>query len=313
MVVRSVTRRRSEQAESAHPALTVRTLALTRISAARKALTGRTPSDSAVHRARQELTHARALLRLLHAALDQDSYGTANRSLRDAARHLADARDAAVMATLLRSTASDARVPQRAIRTLLREMRRERGARRAVIHLAHTRSLLSAAKTALLSLRQSADSSSAVERDLARIYKRGHRAYRAAKADKREPSLLHEWRKEAKRLRHVLEVLKPALSRAGRAQSREARQLADILGCHHDAALLAARLRAADLDPRAERRLLAELGRSQVHLQREALHLGKRLYERSPADIAPSAGDWRDWALVVVDSARRGTRASARR
>jgi CHAD domain-containing protein len=265
-----------------------------------------------VHRARQELTHARALLSLLHAALDHDSYDTANRSLRDAARHLADTRDAAVMATLLRSTASDAHVPRHAIRTLLREIRRERGARRAVIHPAHTRSLLRAAKAALLPLRHSAAASSAVERDLARIYKRGHRAYRAAKADRREPSLLHEWRKEAKRLRHVLEVLKPALSRAGRAQSREARHLADILGHHHDAALLAARLRAANLNPRDERRLLAELGRSQVHLQREALHLGKRLYERRLAEIAPSPGDWRDWALVVANGGRRGTRASAR-
>src|ERR1700737_1298092 len=105
MVARAVVRRPRARSESAHPALTVRTLALTRISAARKALTGRTPSDSAVHRARQELAHARALLRLLRAALDRDSYDMANRSLRDAARHLADTRDAAVMATLLRSTA----------------------------------------------------------------------------------------------------------------------------------------------------------------------------------------------------------------
>jgi CHAD domain-containing protein len=272
-----------------------RAISLARIHAASRALAARPPKDTDVHRARQELTRARTVLQLLRFALEPEVYETVNRSLRDASRHLAAARDAAVLAQLLRATLARAGLAPRPVRPLLAQLRAERRARRAAIDPRYAARLLVVADAALRSSAPTG-TESRLHAGFRRIYRRGRRAYRAARAHDDEPALLHEWRKDAKRLRHCLETLAPGWPHALGPLARNAKRLADALGLHHDTTLLIARVRSGALPESARTRLHAELLGRRSKLRREALALGKRLYGSKPKRLALESAQWRCWA-----------------
>jgi len=60
--------------------------------------------------------------------------------------------------------------------------------------------------------------------------------------DAERPILLHEVRKEAKRLRLTAGILEPVVGSEARATSRAAKEIQDVLGEHHDGVVAAARL-----------------------------------------------------------------------
>ncbi len=92
---------------------------------------------------------------------------------------------------------------------------------------------------------------------------------------------LHEWRKRAKDLWYQLRILREAWPGPLGATVGEAHELTDLLGDHHDLAVLAADLRArTDLGDRAAFETAIE--RRQGELLGAALEIGRRLYAEKP-------------------------------
>jgi len=294
---------------------TARRLCAARIAAAERALTGR-PTDEAIHLARRELKRARALLRLVRDGLAPAAFVAANTSMRDVGRMLGTARDAAVQRELARETAIAAGVPPAALRPLLARLDRERRARRAGIDASSARRLLAAARTRLVAARLEGDAAK-LSAAFVRIYRRGRRGYAAA-VEVPRPARLHSWRKHVKHYWHALEALEPAWPRLMTALAAEAHRLADVLGTHHDCALLAARLDSAPLPKPLRRRLAAALAKRRAALRVRAFAIGERFYEERPRRLAPRAAQW--WQLWIdaapaemLRSARAGGRLPGRR
>jgi CHAD domain-containing protein len=270
-----------------------RRLCAARIVAAAAALSGR-PSDEAVHRARRELKRARALLRLVRAGLPAEAFGAVNSALRDVGRLLGAARDAAVLRDLARETAATAGVPPAALTPLVARFDRERRARRSGIDVPRARATLATARAQLRAARLEEDGAM-LAAGFVRVYRRGRRAYAAAR-DAPHPARLHSWRRHVKHYWHALETLEPAWPRLMTALAAEAHRLADVLGAHHDCTLLAARLESAALTPALRRRLTTALAKRRSVLRARAFAIGERLYEERPRRLAPRAALWwRHW------------------
>ncbi len=292
---------------------TARHRCLQGIAAARAALRGAAPDDTHVHRARRELKRARALLRLVRAALPADVYRGADETLRDAGRLLAGARDAAVLQALVERTAMSASVRPLAVRTFCRRLLQEWQLARDATDLAGTRALLARARSRIAAAPVEGDSA-LLAAGFVKIYRRGRQAFGGARRV-RHPVRLHEWRKHVKHYWHALEVLEPVSPQLLGALAREARSLADALGQHHDCVLLAQRLKAAPLGAHVRRPLLRSLARRREALYRAALAAGRRLYEQKPRRLARRALEWwQGWAAVQgAERARRTTGGAGRR
>src|SRR5262245_43326502 len=78
-----------------------------------------------IHGARKELKRARALLRLLRNAVGDAAYRRANRTLRDVARSLSQARDAAVLLTAIDALQKQTRLPEKALTKVRRRLHAE--------------------------------------------------------------------------------------------------------------------------------------------------------------------------------------------
>lgn len=79
----------------------------------------------------------------------------------------------------------------------------------------------------------------ALESSLRRIYRRGRKRMRAARAQPTAENL-HDCRKRVKDLWHVAQLLHPADPKRMKRLSRRAHELADLLGGHHDLSVLRA-------------------------------------------------------------------------
>jgi CHAD domain-containing protein len=95
------------------------------------------------------------------------------------------------------------------------------------------------------------------------------------------PENVHEWRKRAKDLWYQLRLVRRAWPPLLGEMADQAHELADLLGDHHDLAVLR-----ADLDGRAavghREELGALIGRRQEELVGDALELGGHLYAEKP-------------------------------
>jgi CHAD domain-containing protein len=108
---------------------------------------------------------------------------------------------------------------------------------------------------------------------------------------------LHEWRKQAKYLRHALEILSPIAPKEIDALARHAHRLADGLGEDHDLAVLRERAaRETRIDAATREAILARIDRRRRTLQRRALTLGSVVY-REPSRMLERrlARRWNEW------------------
>jgi CHAD domain-containing protein len=242
------------------------------------------PDERAVHETRKALKRLRALVRLLEGELGGKACAREDAALRDAARSLAGARDAAVMLSTL-----DA-LMQRHPRTLGRrrgvlELRRRLRAEHARMERHTLADPAARAQTLgeLHALRWRVDAWSLsdrdgvepIEADLVRLYRQGRTRYRRVARGKGDRMIaMHEWRKRVKDLRYAAEMLERrgtrgssdasggsrngSRSHGGSARSdgsgwslrqlaRRADELGELLGEEHDLAVLVARLRAGGL------------------------------------------------------------------
>jgi CHAD domain-containing protein len=272
----------------------LRRIARGQIDAAAERLRGDTAEelDVAVHEARKGFKRLRAAVRLARDGLGADAARRENAAYRDTARRLAAARDAQVMVDTLddlceRYAGDIEGRPFAELRAALAaendQARRrleedESGRREALGELERAR-----ARVAGWSL--DGGGTEVLEPGLRRVYRRGRRGFRAARADPTTENL-HEWRKRAKDLWHAAQIVQPAAPGRAKRLAGEAHRLSDLLGLDHDLAVLRTealrRRRLWAADPARRELLCALIDRRRDELRREALELGAGLYRRKP-------------------------------
>jgi CHAD domain-containing protein len=250
---------------------------------------GGADAPAAVHGVRKDMKKLRTVLRLLRFELGKKRYRRENARFRDAGRALSEARDAEVKLETLEALAEHADLPAEALDAWRKILDRDReAASNLVAHdeatVAQARSLIEAGLESVHAWELEGDSWKLVESAVERTYRRGRRAMKKAQ-DRRRDDDLHEWRKRAKDLWYELRLLSCAWPGPLEATAAEAHRLTDLLGDHHDLAVLREDLRQRNLGEAETVALLAAIDRRQEELAAEALSLGRRLYAERPREL----------------------------
>jgi CHAD domain-containing protein len=272
---------------------------LTRVAAGRaeKALerlrqssAGETETADAVHGARKDMKKLRTVLRLLRDELGAKRYKRENARFRDAARALSETRDAEVKLLTLDALAEhgDA-LPEEAVESWRKILDRDReaatNAARDEPAVAAAISLIEAGLEEIRGWNLEGDSWKLIDAGLTRTYRRGRRAMKSAEKNRGEGDF-HAWRKRAKDLWYALRLLSEAWSGPLEATAEEAHNLTELLGDHHDLAVLRVDLRERNLGEGETVALEAAIGRRQEELAAAAFPLGRRLYAERPRDFS---------------------------
>lgn len=242
----------------------------------------------AVHEARKALKRLRALLRVSRPALDERRYRRENVVFRDAGRELSEARDAEVLLNTLDSLLErfGDELPAGTWSRLHEDLAAGAKRARASTH-ADFDGVLDVLSQARMRVSAwplpSENGRPCLVEGFERVYRRGQRALRNAKA---EPSAenLHDLRKRAKDLWHSAQLLELMCPAEMKHLAKEAHHLSDLLGDDHDlSVLLEYTDQHAGLLNEAERGLLQSAVDFRRHaLRRQALSCAKSLYRRKP-------------------------------
>ena len=246
-------------------------------------LGGTAPREARVHQIRQRLKRSRTLLRVLERAFG-DRAASVRRDLAATARLLAGARDADVMAASARElAAANARDGddigfERVAEALDREA--------AASHKQRARSgeirrRLATAMAAMCAFNTDFDGQKLVDASIERAYRRGRRAMRRSQSSLATPDL-HQWRKEVKRLWHLVRMARRRLPDGARRLARRLNRLGDLLGLDHDHAMLAERLALSPTGDPALMRQLAAIAQRRRSLEAKAFKIGAKLYRKEP-------------------------------
>jgi CHAD domain-containing protein len=254
-------------------------IALGRIDHALDELGGKTDSspEEAVHEARKDMKKLRSLLRLARGELGEKVFARENAFFRDTGRELAGVRDTDVMLETLKELDLPAGEGWE-LRKLVQAHRARGGegrdsAARGVV------AMLREARGRVSEWPLERDSFGALEEGLERIYRRGRRDFRAARAEQTAEGL-HEWRKRVKDLWYHHTILRRLWPPVMTAVADEAHELSNLLGDDHDLAMLAAWVRMyADATPE----FFYAVEHRRATLGAEALALGERLYAEKPS------------------------------
>lgn len=242
-----------------------------------------------VHGARKDMKKIRAVLRLLRGELGKKAYRAENRRYRDAGRLLGESRDAEVKLETLQGLAERfgdelPAAPTVAWRRALEADRRRlaaAGSDGLAEKVAQAVAMIEEGRERIPDWSLEADSWELLEPGLTRTYRDGRRALARARAD-RGTEAVHEFRKRSKDLWYELRLLRRAWPELLGPSAEQAHELADLLGDHHDLAVLAWDLggRGEAVGEREEfERLIAS---RQEELWGRALGLGERLYAEKP-------------------------------
>jgi CHAD domain-containing protein len=237
----------------------------------------------AIHGARKDLKKLRTVLRLARDELPKQTHREESRRYRDAGHALSTSRDATVkLKTLDLLVEEGGELPGEAIVTWRAILDRDREA--AVNLAADEEAAIDLLESGLAGIEEwplQGDSWGMIGSSVERTYRRGRRALRAAEAKPSEDGL-HQWRKRAKDLWYELALLTLPWPRPLEATAEEAHRLTELLGDHHDLALLRADLHERSLGAEETRALEAAIEARQQLLEREAFDLGHRLYAEKP-------------------------------
>lgn len=258
-----------------------------------------------IHGARKQLKRARATLRLLRPAIEDQSYQRENIAARDGARPLSTARDEEVMNEALdgllerfAATASGMNTPQ--LRQSLHKGQRPNGAELSAKQLNEIKAALTRSTQRVQAWKLDTEGWACIASGLRFTYRRARHALRRARLQ-RATDDLHEWRKQTKYLWHQLQILTPLAPGPVGELADEFHHLADYLGDEHDLAVLRGRL-SGPVTELIERR--------REELQDKAFALGARLYtEKSKTFIHELQKHWTAWERRR--SARHQTAISA--
>ncbi len=285
------------------PAKEARKILVRQIEKALPSLQSRHATDSCIHDARKRIKMARATLRLLRKEVTKSEYRAENSCLRDAARPLSEARDAVVLQKAFNDLLkqSPVRPGAECVARFGRELAKERARSRHAMEgrggLAQAGRVLRDASSQAQHWNVPRKGWAVVGAGVKNVYDQGRQALDAVRNSPSDTSF-HEWRKQAKYLRHQVALLQPVRPKRMDALARALHELSDQLGDDHDLAvlrekLLARRSRANDADCLL---LCVKIDRRRAALQQQALRLGARIYKE------PSRGFhrrlhqyWRDW------------------
>lgn len=251
------------------------------VEATRNTEASREDIDLAVHDARKRCKELRALIRLVRPSFD--GYERENAAFRTAARLLADLRDATtVLDTFDALTGDDTELfaPVRAALATERvDLSTDAGERlrEFVERLTEV-----GQRTSKWTLKE--HGFDAIGPGLEKTYARCQSAMHAAT---KKPSIdnLHEWRKLVKYNRYHLRLLRGLFQPVIEPVREQAKRLSDLLGDHHDLAVLAEAIDAAE--PAVDAALLKQLHQRIAErcdsIEAEAFDLGRRLYAQKPS------------------------------
>src|SRR5919197_2489211 len=245
--------------------------------------------DPAVHEARKDLKKLRSVLRLVRHDVGDDLYRRENVRFRDAGRALSGARDAQVKLETL--VALRERFEERfaedelALLEHALEAERERLADPGGDPLAVDRATgaIDAGRDAIADWPLHADDWSLIGPGLRRSYRRGRNRLADVRSEASDEAV-HEWRKRVKDLWYQVRLVRSAKKSALGKMADQIHHLSDLLGDHHDLAVLRddAIERRELLAEEVLERLLASISERQDELAADAIALGERVYAEKP-------------------------------
>lgn len=255
---------------------------------------------AAIHGARKDLKKLRGLLRLVRQDLGKKAFEAENRRYRDVGRLLSGSRDAEVKLETLLELQHRFDLPAGAAELWAGRLESERDELAAATRdddrgrIAQATAAIAAGRDEISHWSLSTDSWALVESGLVRSYRDGRRALRRAEADRSADSV-HRWRKRAKDLWYQLRLIEDAWPELLGATVAQTHELTELLGDHHDLAVLADDLRGrTDLGDRAP--FEAAIGERQTQLLDAAVELGDRLYAEKPKAFNKRIKRyWRAW------------------
>jgi CYTH domain-containing protein/CHAD domain-containing protein len=249
----------------------------------------------AVHSGRKRFKRVRATMRLVRDELGTDAYRRENAAFRDLGRRLSGARDSQVMVGTLDALCARyaSEVPSGAfarLRAALADDYQEaaRNLRENPTAPAPIIAELRAARTRVAAWRFQHDTVSALAPGFEHIYRRGRRAFAAARKNPTDESF-HELRKRSKDLWHAAQILRPTAPKTMKTLADRAHRLSDLVGDDHDLAVLSqqADQRPECLTDEREAALLqALIARRRGQIQREAIELARRIFAAKPQKLA---------------------------
>jgi CHAD domain-containing protein len=252
--------------------------------------------DEATHDARKRTKKLRALLRLVRPALGDDVYRRENRALRDASRQLSAVRDAWVLVEALdglltpgTDTLTEHSVaPLRA--SLVQEHRDLQAGQGENDTLGRASSEYERILARVSGWKLPDHGWNSLDDGLETVVRDGRQLMAKASSGGQAEDF-HEWRKQAKYLRHQLELVRPAWPDMLEAMADTAAEIGDLLGTDHDLAVLRERvLGEPGLSNETRQALLNRIDERREECQREAIALGRRLYAEKPSALTNRLG-----------------------
>jgi CHAD domain-containing protein len=279
----------------------LRRVAVGRNADALDQLRGESSEDfaGAIHESRKDLKKLRAVLRLVRDEVGEEVYRHENERFRDAGRTLSGPRDAAVKLETLGSLEDlfDGRLPGEKLTGFRDALRVERAEKAREVRDDRAAAELEAGQEAIQDWPLAADEWSLIAPGLERTYRRGRSRFADARAEASDAAI-HEWRKRVKDLQYQLRLVGNSWKPVVDATSDQASELSDLLGDHHDLAILRddALGRRELFADRALEVLLEAIHERQGDLAHEAVALGRRIYAEKPkAFMRRLHAYWKAW------------------
>jgi CHAD domain-containing protein len=267
----------------------IRRIAAGRAETALERLRGASEAElaAAIHGARKDLKKLRGLLRLVRDELGKGTFKAEDRLYRDAGRALSGSRDAEVkLETLLALCHGFDDLPAETAEHWAGRLETERDELAATVvgeaegNIDRAAEAIEAGRDAIRQWSLGIDSWTLVGPGLARTYRQGRETMAPALTNATTENV-HEWRKRAKDLWYQLRILREAWPGPLGETADQAHELTELLGDHHDLAVLAADLRTrTGLGDRAA--FEAAIEQRQGELLDAALGIGQRLYAEKP-------------------------------
>ena len=268
----------------------------------------------AIHDARKRCKKLRSLARLVRPAFPR--YAEENAAIHDAAAALSETRDAEAMIESYDALCEEcaAMIDRRDVAAIRRRLTAEKKRAYAGDALSERldafRDAMEAARARTGAWRLTTEGFDAVQGGVAKTYKRARKAMRAAR-ERPTDAAMHEWRKRVKHHRNHARLLRGVWKAELGARDAEADRLGDILGDHHDLAVLRARVERdrEEIARGADAEGFLRLARlRQESLTAEAFALGARLFAEKPKALTARLGAY--WTVWEGESRGRAPEAA---
>lgn len=246
-----------------------------------------------VHQVRKRMKKLRGLVRLVRPVFPD--YAAENAIFRDAARRISGLRDREVMIETLDNLLDPGAARFAALRAALARAQQDRAGHLSTEEeIAAVRATLIAARARVKRWRIAADGFDALSGGFAKTFKRACRAMKRARYAPTD-EVIHDWRKRAKYHWYQSRLLRPIHPDRMQDRIRTADALGEVLGEHHDLAVLRRHLQdnaALPLTPEGRDELKDMIAARQAALEVQAQSLGRDLHAGRAKDLKRRLARW---------------------